>query len=230
MDLGLNIAASGMVADQVRQDQLASDLANASTPGYKPDIAVQVGFGQLLLANSMTGQSIGSIDTGVEVAKQVTNFNQGMLQPTNQPLDFAISGPGFFAVQTPNGVQYTRNGQFSNGPTGVLVDQSGDPVLSPTGSTIPVGAKGTVPNSAVGVYNVPNAAKAGNNNFVGTAAGQATGVAVSGQLEQSGVDPIHAMIDMTSALQSYQAGQQSIQTISETMHESASTVGLVNGG
>jgi flagellar basal-body rod protein FlgG len=227
MDLGLNIAASGMVADQVRQDQLASDLANASTPGYKPDIAVQVGFGQLLLSNSVTGSAIGTIDTGVEVAKQVTNLNQGMLTPTNQPLDFAISGSGFFAVKTANGIQYTRNGQFSQSAQGILVDQSGNPVLSQTGSTIPVGAKGTVPNSAVGIFTVPGAAKAGDNNFTGTATGQGTGVATSGQLEQSGVDPIHTMIDMTGALQSYQAGQQSIQTISQTMQESASTVGLV---
>ena len=54
MDSGLYIAASGMLAEQVRQDQLANDLANTSTPGYKPDTATQHSFGALLLENTAT--------------------------------------------------------------------------------------------------------------------------------------------------------------------------------
>ncbi len=65
MDPGLYIAASGMLAEQVRQSQLSNDLANASTPGYKPDQAEQQSFGSLLLANTSTGQQIGTINTGV---------------------------------------------------------------------------------------------------------------------------------------------------------------------
>ena len=52
MERGLYIAASGMLAEQVRQDQIANDLANASTPGYKADRAAQASFGDLLLQNS----------------------------------------------------------------------------------------------------------------------------------------------------------------------------------
>ena len=59
MDLGLSIAASGMVAEQVRQDQLSNDLANASTPGYKPDESPQHSFGQVLMANTEGGAAIG---------------------------------------------------------------------------------------------------------------------------------------------------------------------------
>ncbi len=55
MDLGLFISASGMVAEQTRQDQLSNDLANASTPGYKPDESPQHNFGEVLLANTHGG-------------------------------------------------------------------------------------------------------------------------------------------------------------------------------
>ena len=54
-----------MQAEQVRQDQLANDLSNASTPGYKTDSSPQQSFGSLLMANTATGQTVGSIQTGV---------------------------------------------------------------------------------------------------------------------------------------------------------------------
>ena len=61
MERGLYIAASGMLAEQVRQDQIANDLANASTPGYKADRSAQASFADLLLQNSQTGQTVGSL-------------------------------------------------------------------------------------------------------------------------------------------------------------------------
>ena len=74
MDVGLYIAASGMLADQVRQDQLSNDLANASTPGYKSDRTTQADFGSLLLSNTLTGQPVGSISTGLRVSGVVTDL------------------------------------------------------------------------------------------------------------------------------------------------------------
>ncbi|MGO9974616.1 MAG: flagellar hook-basal body protein [Solirubrobacteraceae bacterium] len=230
MDLGLYIAAQGMLAEQVRQDNLASDLSNASTPGYKPTTAVQQSFGAILLANAQTGTALGTIDTGVKIAQQKVEMGQGTLESTGSPLDFAISGSGFFAVRTPQGVQYTRDGQFTANAQGLLVDQFGDEVLSQNGAPIAVGARGTVPASALGVFNVPGAAEIGNNNFSGTAAGAATGTAQSGRLEQSAVDPIETLIGMTTSLQNYQAGQKAIETIQQTMQENAGTVGLIQGG
>ncbi len=98
------------------------------------------------------------------------------MQPTGQPLDFACRGTGFFAVRTANGVQYTRNGQFSVSNRGILVDQYGNDVLSQNGSPIPVGASGTVPTTALGLFNVNNPSQLGNNNFSGkAAAGRAAG-------------------------------------------------------
>ena len=228
MDLGLNIASAGMLAEQVQEDQIANDLANASTPGFKASSSQQRSFGALLLENTATGQSVGTIDVGVALSKGQTNLSQGPMQPTGRALDFAIAGPGFFAVRTANGTQYTRNGQFSVNGNGLLVDQYGNQVLSQTGGPIKVGAAGTVPTTALGLFNVTNPSQLGNNNFSGrAAAGRATGQVSSGELEGSGIDPIQAMVRMESALNAYTAGQQTIGTISQSMQESAQSVAQV---
>jgi flagellar basal-body rod protein FlgG len=227
MDLGLDIASAGMLAEQVQEDQISNDLANASTPGYKASSSVQQSFGSMLLHNTANGQAIGSIDTGVELSKGKTNLTQGPMQTTGQPLDFAIQGAGFFAVRTASGTQYTRNGQFSVSAGGLLVDQYGNDVLSQSGSPIKVGAAGTVPTTALGVFNVNNPSQLGNNNFSGAASGRATGHVASGELEGSGIDAIQTMVQMESALNAYTAGQQTIGTIGQTMQESASSVAQV---
>ena len=96
----------------------------------------------------------------------------GSLQETGEPLDFAIAGSGFFAVKTAQGVRYTRDGQFTASAQGVLTDANGDPVLDQGGAQIKVGAKGTVPPSALGVFEVPGAVKQGENLYTGTASGK----------------------------------------------------------
>jgi flagellar basal-body rod protein FlgF len=228
MDLGLNIASAGMLAEQVQEDQISNDLANASTPGYKASSSTQQSFGSLLMQNTATGQTIGSVDTGVELSKGQTDMTQGPMETTGRPLDFAVTGTGFFAVRTAQGVQYTRNGQFSASNKGLLVDQYGNDVLSQSGSPIKVGAAGTVPTSALGLFDVSNPSQLGNNNFSGkVSGGRASGQVSSGELEGSGIDPIQAMVQMESALNAYTAGQQTIGTISQTMQESASTVAQV---
>src|SRR3954471_8852585 len=100
MDRGLYIAASGMLAEQVRQDQIANDLANASTPGYKADRTSQRSFGSLLLNNSVTGARVGSQSTAVQVDKIPPDFTPEPMKDTGEPLDFGITGNGFFALQT----------------------------------------------------------------------------------------------------------------------------------
>src|SRR3954469_22970764 len=144
MERGLYIAASGMLAETVRQDQIANDLANASTPGYKADRSSQNSFGQLLLANSLTGQPVGNLGLGVEIGRVVTDFSPGSIRETDEPLEFAIEGTGFFAIQTPAGVRYTRNGQFSVSANGTLVTAQGHQVLGQGGAPIHADAKGRV--------------------------------------------------------------------------------------
>ena len=229
MDSGLYIAAQGMLAEQVRQNQLSNNLANASTPGYKPQMAEQQSFDSLLLQNTHTGQSIGSIQTGVTVKDVVTDRSPSALRQTGQALDFGIAGEGYFAVRSAGGVRYTRDGQFSSNAGGDLVDAHGNLVLSGQGAPIKVSAQGTVPAGSLGVFNVPNASQEGNNLFSGTAQGRASGVVHSGELEQSGVDPISTMTDMIGSLRAYQSGQSAIQSIDQTMQEDATSVGSVPG-
>jgi flagellar basal-body rod protein FlgF len=229
MDLGLYIAATGMIAEQTRQDQLSNDLANATTPGFKADASPQHSFGSMLLANSEGGTAIGSVDQGVALGKTYTDMTPASLQETGEPLDFAIQGSGFFAVKTAQGVRYTRDGQFTASAAGVLTDVSGNPVLDQAGAPIKVSAGGAVPAAALGVFEVPGAAKQGENLYTGTAAGKPNGVVHQGALEGSGVDAAKVMVDMITSLRTFQSGQQAIQTIAQTLQESASQVGSVAG-
>jgi flagellar basal-body rod protein FlgF len=226
----MEIAATGMLAEQVRQDQLSNDLANASTPGYKPDETTQHSFGEVLLANTEGGAPIGSANEGVALGKTYTDMTPAPVQETGEPLDFAISGTGFFGVQTEQGVRYTRDGQFTTSAQGVLTDATGDPVLNQSGQPIKVGASGTVAASALGIFEVPGAIKQGENLFAGTASGTASGTVRSGALEGSDVDAAKIMVEMITSLRSFQSGQQAIQTIGQTMQESSSQIGSLNEG
>jgi flagellar basal-body rod protein FlgF len=232
MDVGLSIAASGMLAEQLREDQLANDLANASTPGYKPDQVEQGAFGAILLSGGSPSQpqQVGPVASQVRVTKEVTNLAQGGLQSTGDPLDFAISGPGFFAVRTSAGVRYTRDGQFSAAADGGLVDGSGNAVLDQAGKPVTLRATGTAAASDLGLFNVTGTAKQGGDLFSGAAAGRAAGIVQSGVLESSGVDPARTIVDMIAALNDYQAGQKVIQTIDQVEQRSASTVGGLGAG
>jgi flagellar basal-body rod protein FlgF len=229
MDTGLYIAASGMLAQQVREDQLSNDLSNASTPGYKSDSSVQSDFGAMLLANTSTGQPIGALNTGVRLGAPVTNLTPATLHSTGQPLDFGIAGQGFFAIRTPQGIRYTRDGQFQENAQGLLTDGVGNPVLSQNGATITVSAQGTVPGTSIGTFNITNPVKQGNNDFTGTPGGRGTGTVRQGELEDSSVDPVNTMVHMISSLQTYQAGENAIQTIDSTMQESAGSVASLGG-
>ncbi len=229
MDLGLYIAASGMVAEQTRQAQLSNDLANASTPGYKPEQTPQHSFGELLLANTSTGQRIGSINGGVQLGKSVTDMAPAGMQQTGQSLDFGIVGTGFFAVKTPQGVRYTRDGQFTTSTQGQLVDGAGATVLSQSGAPITVGADGTVPAGSLGLFNVPGAVKQGENLYTGAPSGRATGTVHQGVLEESGVNPARTMVEMIGSLRTFQSGQQAIQAIDQTLQAASTQVGSLNG-
>jgi flagellar basal-body rod protein FlgG len=230
MDLGLYIAASGMIAEQSRQDQLSNDLANASTPGYKPDEAPQRSFGELLLSNTTDGRPVGAVAESVALGSGATDLAPAALHDTGRALDFGIAGAGFFAVSTPAGVRYTRDGQFGVSAAGQLVDGAGHPVLDQSGAPIRAGAGGRVAASALGLFEVPGAVKQGENLFAGAAgAGHAGGSVRQGALEESGVDAARTAVDMVSTLRSFQTGQQAIQTIDGTLQEAATLVGSLNG-
>jgi flagellar basal-body rod protein FlgG len=239
MERGLYIAASGMLAEQVRQDQLANDLANASTPGYKADNSEQASFSDLLLWNSSTGAPVGSLSMGSRITKVVTDLSQGPLQSTGNPLDLALAGPGFLAVSTGAGVRYTRDGQLvldSTGrlqtPTGYLVlDTNGQPIKAGSSNGLQVAADGTVSSNGkaiaqISVVSLTSPVKQGDTLFNGIAGARPAGTSVvQGALEGSGVNATTAMVDMLSSLRTYQSDQQAIQAIDDTLKK-----GIASGG
>jgi flagellar basal-body rod protein FlgF len=228
MDRGLYIAASGMLAEQIRQDQIANDLANASTPGYKADRTSQHTFNDLLLQNSATGATVGAQSTAVQVDKIVTDFSAKPARDTGEPLDFAIVGEGFFAVQTAQGTRYTRNGQFSLDTQGRLVTAQGDPVLDSAGRPITSKTEAVDPRR-LGVFNLTNPRKQGDSLVTGTPAGAGPGTVRSGALEGSGADAARSMVDMISSMRAFEAGQKVIQTIDETLGKAVTSVGSLTG-
>ncbi len=243
MERGLYIAASGMMAEQVRQDQIANDLANASTPGYKPDRAAQSIFGELLLHNRQTGQTIGSLTLGTRIAELRTDLTQGPIAQTGDNLDVALQGPGFLAVQTPNGVAYTRNGQLALNAQGQLVTTTGDPVLGTDGKPITagsadnlsIGRDGTVHDGkrlvgTIAVVSLTNAVKQGDNLFSGAAGAKPAGTTLEqGYLEGSGVEPARAMVDMIVSMRAYEASQRVLHAIDDDLGRSVNSVGSATG-
>ena len=110
-----------MNADVERLSSVASNLANVSTTGYKRQIPVFESFQKM-------------IDTQEFVAPQISIDNRaGTMRVTNQALDLAIIGDGFFQVQSENGIAYTRNGSFSIDSRGRLVTPQGWPVMGRDG-------------------------------------------------------------------------------------------------
>jgi flagellar basal-body rod protein FlgF len=239
MDRGLYIAASGMLAELTRQDQIANDLANASTPGYRGDTSAQQSFGSLMLSNRATGQAIGPLAEGVQIVGQTTDMTPQALKQTDEPLDVALDGSGFLAVQTPQGKRYTRDGQLVIDAQGRLATATGFLVLDDKGQSLKVGTATALvigPDGAVtsagravgrlGVVSLTSPVKQGDTLFAGTAGPKpaATRV-VQGSLEGSGVNPITAMVDMLTSLRAFEAGQKAIQTIDETLQKGISVSG-----
>ena len=150
-------AASGMTAQQLNVDNIAHNLANANTAGYKMRRAQF----QDLLYQSMVqpGASAGQqtvVPTGLQVglgtraASNEIVFTQGNFQATNNPFDLVIQGRGFFQVRTPSGeLAYTRAGSFHLDRDGNMVTADGDPIepqitIPPDAQTISIAPDGTV--------------------------------------------------------------------------------------
>jgi flagellar basal-body rod protein FlgG len=231
MDRGLYIAASGMLAEQTRQDQIANDLANASTPGYKPDRSAQASFDRMMLENRADGRAIGALDLGARIAAVRTDLSPAPLEQTDNPLDVAVDGAGFLAVQTPAGTRFTRNGQLVVDPQGRLADAMGFPLLDEKGKPIQVGnanelvigADGAVTRAGktiarIAVVALTSPTKQGDTLFAGVPGPRPAGTAVrQGFLEGSGVNPATAMVEMITSLRAFESAQKAIQTIDETL-------------
>lgn len=192
----LNVAATGMVAQETKLDTIANNLANANTTGFKRQDAQ---FEDLLYQNvraatpNATGGTSPSgteVGCGVRIVSTSRAFSQGTIQQTGNPLDVAIEGTGFLSVSRPNGdIAYTRSGSLKVDAQGRMVTNDGLPVEPPI--TIPADATnvtiapdGTVSATSAGqrqptqlgqlqlvTFPNPNGlAAAGHNVFTATAA------------------------------------------------------------
>jgi flagellar basal-body rod protein FlgF len=128
MDPLTAVAASGMRARMESLELLANNLANASTGGYKADRE----FYSLYRA----AEASDSTATMPLIERQWTDHSQGTVHATGNPLDVALSGPGYFAVDGPAGPLYTRNGNFQVSPQGRLVTSEGYPVRGTAGAVL----------------------------------------------------------------------------------------------
>ncbi len=131
MNVSLYQAAAAMNAQQRWQELITENLAAGSTPGF---CKRNVSFADVAAASPLAVNGVTPANFMIPVAISSTSFQQGQLQPTNGPLDFAIEGTGFFTVQLPNGDHaYTRDGEFQLNAKNQLVTKEGYPVLSSGG-------------------------------------------------------------------------------------------------
>ena len=128
------LAASGLRARMESLDMLANNLANTATNGYKNDLE----FYSLFTNESADAGELGVPSTQPMVDRHWTDFSQGLIEPTNNPLDVALNGKGLFTVTGPSGPLYTRNGSFRVSPQGDLVTSDGYPVTEQAGGKIQV--------------------------------------------------------------------------------------------
>jgi len=117
-------ALSGAVAREQAMGNLASNLANVNTTGFKRD---RISFAAILRGSEQTSETRGI--NYARIRKIGTDFNQGGLQPTGRPLDVAIDGPGFFKVQKNNQIFYTRVGHLMLDANGLVKTEDGLNVL-----------------------------------------------------------------------------------------------------
>jgi flagellar basal-body rod protein FlgF/flagellar basal-body rod protein FlgG len=155
MDSGLYAAYTGLLARTQALDTAANNLANAGTAGFRAQ------------RDYFSGVLAGGVDQDPETASQIgqsvngfgvlggnrLDLGQGEIKATGNPLDLALEGQGFFAIQTTNGIRYTRDGAFSRSPTGVLQTAQGEPVLDANQKpiTIPTGSIYVSPDGSISV-------------------------------------------------------------------------------
>ena len=217
------IALSRLVAQNRATAVLAHNMANTDTPGFR---ASRTLFGDAL--ESQRGSAGPAGGEALHFAADRTSWRDespGPIQTTGNPLDIAISGAGYFAVQTPRGERFTRAGRFSLGPDGGVVDMEGNALLdvsgnplrvAPTDTRLSVKGDGTLAseNGEIGRIRLvrfadPQQLRAEGDRLLAAGAGQAPEAlerpaVVQGALEGSNVRPVMEMTHLTAELREFQ--------------------------
>jgi flagellar basal-body rod protein FlgF len=232
MDALTSSAASGMRASLESLDMLANNLANTQTNGYKGDRE----FFDMYSSNEEPMNPVLMPD----MTGNWTDFSQGSLQPTGNPLDLALAGQGFFAVNGPLGTLYTRNGALRLNAAGQLVTQDGYTVQGTTGrpikldptQQISIDARGSITQGGVQVAqmqvssftNLTELSKQGLNYFQYTGQSAdikaAPGEVKQGSLEGSNVGSAESAVRLVTVMRQFEMLQKAI-SIGSDMNKQA---------
>jgi flagellar basal-body rod protein FlgG len=212
----------GSMGQEFRMEILANNLANAGATGFKRDVPVFEGF--------------------MVKATQV-DFEQGHFQETGNRLDLALSGPGFFQIDTPDGARYTRNGSFTTTSDGEIVTMHGHPLagageVPPNTVDLVVAEDGRIMADGIQIGEIEIVEfedrrllrKDGYNNYApkveDVTPQEAAETTVSqGYLEMSNVDPVLGSVNLIDTLRTYEAFQKTIHSFEETDTKCVNEVG-----
>jgi len=245
MDNASLISLSYQMAAYRSMDVIANNLANLSTPAYKREsVKFEELVEQVQPAEDQTGpQSLSFVqDAGV-----MRDLSEGRLDTTGAPYDLAISGKGYFAVQTPAGERYTRNGHFALNADGTIVTAQGDPVLGDGGpitisvddGDVSIGADGTVSGKQgqiaklrlVNFANPRALQKAGGSLYSTTQTPEpATDAKINqGMLESSNVQPVVEISRMIEVMRAYEATATLAKNAADMKRQAVEKLGTVPG-
>lgn len=264
---GIDSAASGMIAQQMNIDVIANNLANVNTAGFKELIPVFKNFNNVNVVDvkennknksddndfiSETDNIIGTYSTGSVMDSTILDLQQGALRKTDNKLDFAINGNGFFAVGTNNGDCYTRDGSFVVNSEGNLVTKDGNPVLNQGGSAIKldiaktgindlnVTNDGTIylNNKEVDKLKIVDFNNASDIKTIGNSLYQPVNNNVQpieaknfevnqGFIEGSNANVIGTMINSISATRTYETLSKVLKTTESTLEKAVNDVGRI---
>lgn len=220
---GIYIAASGAILKQTQLDVVAQNLANVNTTGFKKD---SLSFKEYLLDQTTAGPGPdGRAMTAISAYK--TDFSNGTIVKTSNPLDLALEGKGFIAVE---GGRYMRRGDLKRSIDGFLTSSNDIKVLGARGpirlpnGTVEIGERGEVSvNGAqidtirlVDFKDMDGLAKTGDGIFTTNETPTAAKASVrQGFIEVSNVDAIKEMVRMIEMLREFETYQKAIQTFDE---------------
>jgi flagellar basal-body rod protein FlgG len=223
MNAAMYKALSGALVQTRRLELVTQDLANVNTAGYKGERLV---FREVLEAPPKPDERIGG---QVVVTEQRTDFSNGNLRPTGNPLDLALMGEGFFSVQTAAGVRYTRQGAFSLSVNNTIVTPAGEAVLGKSGpirvdgDKVDITADGAVlvDGEEVDRLKIVRAedprrlVRQGQTLFrAGDADVQpAEAHVVQGGLEEANVNPIESMVALIDLQRQFEAYERAMRTM-----------------
>ncbi|MBZ5503168.1 MAG: flagellar hook basal-body protein [Acidobacteriia bacterium] len=212
MDSGYYAAFTGLMARMQALDVVANNLANVSTTGFRGQHEFYRAVTASLGREVLTPLNAAINDYGV-LGGATIDLGQGNLQATGNSLDLAVRGAGFFVVQAPGGIRYTRNGSFHVSTAGQIVTDKGEAVLGPTGPIqVPQGPVEVAPDGTVSVAGAvagqlrlaefaagTSLIPEGNSNFIAPAGAElpaANSAIVPGMLEASNLSPLQETVSL----------------------------------